>query len=90
MKKLDRLSTTTLSKLPIGVAVPNYEAASITTGIVHFGTGNFHRAHQAVYCDASLNEGETNWGITGVSLRSSGMRDNLLPPEFFIHSGNPR
>ena len=82
MNKLDRLNAATLSKLPQAVAVPSYEPASITAGIVHFGTGNFHRAHQAVYCDALLNEGETNWGITGVSLRSSGMRDNLLPQNF--------
>ena len=82
MNKLDRLNAATLSKLPQTVAVPSYEPASITAGIVHFGTGNFHRAHQAVYCDALLNLGETQWGITGVSLRSSGMRDNLSPQDF--------
>lgn len=41
-----------------------------TTGIVHLGVGNFHRAHQAVFTDAVLRTGDTQWGICGVSLRS--------------------
>lgn len=82
MNKLDRLSTATLPTLSPGVAVPSYKPASITAGIVHFGVGNFHRSHQAAYCDALLNEGETRWGITGISMRSSGMRDNLSPQDF--------
>ena len=79
---MNRLSNATLSKLLPGVEAPGYARASITAGIVHFGTGNFHRAHQAVYCDALLNEGETKWGITGISLRSSSMRDNLAPQDY--------
>ena len=79
---MERLSKTTLSKLMPGVEVPSYAQASITAGIVHFGTDNFHRAHQAIYCDALLNEGETRWGITGVSLRSSDVRDKLSPQDF--------
>ena len=79
---MDRLSSVTLGKLKSGVAVPAYNKASVTVGIIHFGTGNFHRAHQAVYCDALLNTGETRWGITGVSMRSSNMRDKLLPQDF--------
>lgn len=84
---MDRLSIATLPKLTYdvkdkAVEVPTYQATSITSGIVHFGTGNFHRAHQAVYCDALLNEGELNWGIIGISLRSAGMRDNLAPQDY--------
>jgi fructuronate reductase len=78
---MDRLSTATLSKLRPSVDVSDYKQASITAGIVHFGIGNFHRAHQAVYCDDLLNKGETEWGITGVSLRSAGVRDNLSPQD---------
>jgi fructuronate reductase len=40
--------------------------------IVHFGPGNFHRAHQAWY---TQNAG--GWSITGVSLRSTTMRDAM-------------
>ncbi len=79
---MERLSTASLSRLPTGVKTPGYAPMSVTAGIVHFGAGNFHRAHQAVYCDTLLNQGETKWGIIGISLRSSGMRDNLSPQDF--------
>lgn len=38
-------------------------------GIVHFGPGAFHRAHQADYIDRLLME-DPRWGIAAVSLRS--------------------
>jgi len=41
------------------------------TGIVHFGPGAFHRAHQADYVDRLLKE-DPRWGIAAVSLRSPG------------------
>ncbi|HYJ82607.1 MAG TPA: mannitol dehydrogenase family protein [Allosphingosinicella sp.] len=40
-------------------------------GIVHFGPGAFHRAHQADYVDRLL-EADPRWGIAAVSLRSPG------------------
>jgi fructuronate reductase len=40
-----------------------------STGIVHFGPGAFHRAHQADYVDRLL-DGDPRWGIAAVSLRS--------------------
>jgi len=79
---MERLNTATLANLPANVEVPGYDRNSIVAGIVHFGAGNFHRAHQAVYCDSLLNQGETQWGITGISLRSPTMRDNLAPQDF--------
>ncbi|MGY0649297.1 MAG: mannitol dehydrogenase family protein, partial [Paraglaciecola chathamensis] len=79
--KLERLKITSLSKINSVVRTPGYDACDLTPGIVHFGTGNFHRAHQAVYCDTLLNQGDTQWGITGVSLRSSTMRDKLAPQD---------
>ncbi len=49
------------------VAVPSYDRSAVTSGIVHFGVGGFHRAHQAMYVDALMNEGTAlDWGITGV------------------------
>lgn len=68
--------------LPDTIAVPSYDREAVTTGIVHFGVGNFHRAHQAVYADDLLNGGAAHWGITGVSLRSSSMRDLLKPQDY--------
>jgi len=46
------------------------------TGIVHFGPGAFHRAHQADYIDRLL-QGDPRWGIAAVSLRSPGTVDAL-------------
>ena len=43
----------------------------LTTGIVHFGPGAFHRAHQADYVDRILHD-DPRWGIAAVSLRSAG------------------
>ncbi len=70
------LSAQTLSK---NVRSFDYDRNAVDVGIVHFGIGNFHRAHQAVYVDDLLSTGETQWGITGISLRSSTMRDKLKP-----------
>lgn len=39
------------------------------TGIVHFGPGAFHRAHQADFVDRLL-DADPRWGIAAVSLRS--------------------
>jgi hypothetical protein len=37
---------------------PAYDRASLKAGIMHFGVGNFHRAHQAIYLDDLFNEGQ--------------------------------
>jgi fructuronate reductase len=48
-----------------------------TTGIVHLGLGNFHRAHQAVYTAAALAAEDGPWGILGVASNSTGVVDAL-------------
>lgn len=45
-------------------------------GIVHFGPGAFHRAHQADYVDRLL-EDDPRWGIAAVSLRSGSVIEPL-------------
>ena len=50
-------------------------------GIVHFGIGAFHRAHQAWYTDACLNAGEKGWLVAGVSLRSPNVAEQLNPQD---------
>ncbi len=45
------LAGATLDALPTGVGRPTYDRAAVTAGIVHFGVGGFHRAHQAMYVD---------------------------------------
>lgn len=48
----------------------------LTTGVVHFGPGAFHRAHQAFYIDRLLDR-DPQWGIAAVSLRSHGTVEGL-------------
>ncbi|MDX8478343.1 mannitol dehydrogenase family protein [Mesorhizobium sp. VK24D] len=78
---MTRLSDKTLRSLPGEVSVPLYDRASVKPGIVHLGVGAFHRAHQAAYVDACLADGEVDWGIIGVSLRSPDTRDALAPQD---------
>jgi mannitol 2-dehydrogenase len=75
------LSDATLAEFAPEVSVPRYDRSRVTPGIVHFGVGNFHRAHEAVYLDDLMNDGEAmEWGICGVGLlpQDARMRDTLL------------
>jgi fructuronate reductase len=79
-----RLSPETLAGLPAQVARPLYDRDAQDVGIIHFGIGAFHRAHQAWYTDAAMNlgdgnAGDTDWAITGVSLRSPGVARQMNP-----------
>ncbi|WP_422056471.1 mannitol dehydrogenase family protein [Sphingomonas sp.] len=69
------LSHASLSSLPAMVETPAGRPA-LATGIVHFGPGAFHRAHQAAYIDRLLAE-DPRWGIAAVSLRTRGTIDAL-------------
>lgn len=51
------------------VLIPPSYRQRLATGIVHFGPGAFHRAHQADYVDRLLRD-DPRWGIAAVSLRS--------------------
>lgn len=63
------------------MARPDYGRDAQTVGIVHFGIGAFHRAHQAWYTDRAMAAGDCNWAITGVSLRSTAVADQLNPQD---------
>jgi fructuronate reductase len=77
---MTRLSAKTLSNVPSGVAVPKYDRARITPGIVHLGIGAFHRAHMAVYVDDLLAD-NPDWAIIGASLRRPDTKDALEPQD---------
>ncbi|MBZ9559373.1 MULTISPECIES: mannitol dehydrogenase family protein [unclassified Modicisalibacter] len=63
------LTNDTLTGLDAAVATPRYDRRQVTPGIVHFGVGGFHRAHQAMYLDELMNRGEAlDWGIVGVGV----------------------
>jgi fructuronate reductase len=76
-----RLSEASLGDLAAGVERPVYARAAQAAGIVHFGIGAFHRAHQAWYTDAAMNAGERDWMIIGVSLRSGAVAKQLNPQD---------
>jgi mannitol 2-dehydrogenase len=74
------LSQRTLDWLPEAVARPAYDRSQVTEGIVHFGVGGFHRAHEAMYVDALMNDGKAlGFGIVGVGTmpQDTRMRDTL-------------
>lgn len=65
-----KLSNAALHSLPAGIARPRYDRSKLTPGIVHIGTGNFHRAHQAVYLDDLFNAGAGHdWALIGAGVR---------------------
>ncbi|HZY69208.1 MAG TPA: mannitol dehydrogenase family protein [Devosia sp.] len=71
-----KLARAALPQLLATAAVPSYDAGQLSPGIVHFGVGNFHRAHQAVYLDDLFNLGlDGDWGIIGAGVRPA---DDLM------------
>ena len=72
---MNRLSFASLSALPASVKSPKTRPAG-GVGIVHFGPGAFHRAHQAAYIDDVLAH-DPRWGIAAVSMRTRGTIDAL-------------
>jgi len=74
------LSQATLARVGPRVLRPSYDRTALDVGIVHFGPGAFHRVHQAWFVDKLLSH-DPRWGICGVSLRSSDVRDALEPQD---------
>ena len=65
---MTRLTHATLEQLSAEIDSPRGRPLP-AIGIVHFGPGAFHRAHQAAYIDALLGD-DPRWGIAAVSMRS--------------------
>jgi mannitol 2-dehydrogenase len=78
------LSAANLASLAPEVAVPGYDRSKVSVGIVHFGVGGFHRAHEAMYLDRLMDDrliddrliddrpatdgSALDWGICGVGV----------------------
>ncbi|EGE61505.1 mannitol dehydrogenase [Rhizobium phaseoli] len=80
-----KLSLATLPDAARTAAIPAYDRASLKAGIVHFGVGNFHRAHQAIYLDDLFNAGtDHDWAIVGAGVLPSdaAMREKLAGQDF--------
>ena len=79
------LSAEDLPEIARTATVPTYSRADLSAGIVHFGVGNFHRAHQAVYLDALFNLGlDRDWALIGAGVRPTDveMRTRLAAQDF--------
>lgn len=80
-----RLAAKNLESIAASIPTPGYERSALSAGILHFGVGNFHRAHQAVYLDALFNTGhDHDWAITGAGVLPSDekMRRILADQDF--------
>ena len=77
-----RLSQESLGQLEPDVKTPSYDRSAVGVGIMHLGPSAFHRGHQAAYLDKLLAQNLRGWGICGVSIRSSKIRDLLVPQNF--------
>lgn len=79
------LNRSNLARLPPAIAVPGYDPANVTPGIVHLGLGGFHRAHMARYTHDLMQNDETalGWGIVGAGLMPGDrrMHEALVPQD---------
>ncbi|PCI04153.1 MAG: mannitol dehydrogenase [Hyphomicrobiales bacterium] len=80
-----KLNLNLLSNPPASVAVPSYNRAALSAGILHIGVGNFHRAHQGIYLDQLFNQGtDHDWAIIGAGVKSydATMREKLVDQDW--------
>ncbi|SKA29428.1 mannitol dehydrogenase family protein [Consotaella salsifontis] len=80
-----RLSSATLGEIAGKAAVPGYDRGAVSPGIVHFGVGNFHRAHQEVYLDDLFQAGKSrDFAVLGAGMLPSdkAMADKLGAQDF--------
>ena len=77
-----RLSRFALEMFPPAEAARfDYDRTAQAVGIVHFGIGAFHRAHQAWYTDRAMESQGGDWMIAGISLRSPAAGEQLNPQD---------
>jgi mannitol 2-dehydrogenase len=82
---MTKLSLSTVRDLGATINTPKYARSSLTPGIVHFGVGNFHRAHLAVYLDDLFNMGlNHDWAIIGAGVmpHDEAMREKLAGQDY--------
>ncbi|MDN5605953.1 MAG: mannitol dehydrogenase family protein [Kocuria sp.] len=84
LQDIERSAT---SRLPEGSTfrVPSYDRSELDVGVVHFGVGGFHRAHQARYLDELLSQGEAkDFAICGMGVLPNDkfMRDTLAEQDY--------
>jgi len=82
------LSSAGVGALGNEVGVPSYDRTAVRPGIVHFGVGGFHRAHQAMYLDQLMNSRlGLDWGIVGVGVLPQDRRMyDVLKAQDFLYT----
>lgn len=77
-----KLNENNLNKLTEKVKGLSYNRADLSAGILHFGVGNFHRSHQAVYLNSLFNKGlDHDWAIVGSGVLQSDEKMRVLLKE---------
>ena len=74
-----------LREMPASVGLPSYTRDDLSAGILHFGVGNFHRAHQAAYLDRLFSAGRgRDWAIVGASVmpNDAGAREIMAGQDY--------
>jgi mannitol 2-dehydrogenase len=82
---MTKLSLANLPQLADKASVPTYRREDLTPGILHFGVGNFHRAHLAVYLHDLFNQGKNlDFAIIGAGVMASDakMKDVLAAQDY--------
>lgn len=82
---MTKVSLANMAELAKTAAVPAYKRSSLSAGILHFGVGNFHRAHQAIYLDDLFNSGrDHDWALVGAGMMPSdkAMREKLSAQDY--------
>ncbi|WP_158968972.1 mannitol dehydrogenase family protein [Paraglaciecola sp. L3A3] len=81
---MKQLTESTLSELKSsGISIPEYRlnGKKPAIGIVHIGPGAFFRGHQSWYTHRAMQMAGGDWGISCVSMRSTGVSDALNPQD---------
>ena len=82
---MTKLSLANLPAIGKTLKVPNYKRSDLKAGILHFGIGNFHRAHLAVYLDDLFNKGlNHDWALVGAGVMAfdENVRQKLIAQDF--------
>ena len=84
-RKIERLGITTTGRGDQRVKWPSFDPRNLGRGILHFGCGAFHRAHQNIFTQRAIElerDAKSDWGVVGVSFRSNRTRQLLAPQDF--------
>ena len=54
---------------------PTYDLSQVKIGVIHMGLSAFHRGHQALFFEKIVRSGNFNFGVVGVTQRSSDVAD---------------